>query len=287
MSSVGVLAAPLATDGVRSRLEPVDDETLDARRAAVRRARGEGRARSCSHSGVTDITHERSIDMRYVGQGFEVTRPGHARRGPQGRVRGRVHPLARPQGPGRADRGDQLARRSTRGPDPDLRLVAAPAGDGDALKGSARCLLRATAYVETADLRPLHDVRRRARSTARRSSRSASPRPSSAPGATAARRRGRQPDHGDRPDGPPVTVGIAAGRLNSILDEQQATLVRTAFSTIVRESEDLACGVFDRARPDDRPVADAARPATSTRWRPASSTSSTRSRPRRSTRATC
>ncbi|MBE2317634.1 hydantoinase B/oxoprolinase family protein [Solirubrobacter sp. CPCC 204708] len=45
----------------------------------------------------------------------------------------------------------------------------------------------------------------------------------------------------------PVTVGIAAGRLTSILDEQQATLVRTAFSTIVRESEDLACGVFDRA----------------------------------------
>lgn len=45
----------------------------------------------------------------------------------------------------------------------------------------------------------------------------------------------------------PVTVGIAAGRLASILDEQQATLVRTAFSTIVRESEDLACGVFDRS----------------------------------------
>jgi N-methylhydantoinase B len=45
----------------------------------------------------------------------------------------------------------------------------------------------------------------------------------------------------------PVLVGIAAGRLHSILDEQQATLVRTAFSTIVRESEDLACGVFDRA----------------------------------------
>jgi N-methylhydantoinase B len=42
-----------------------------------------------------------------------------------------------------------------------------------------------------------------------------------------------------------VTVGIAAGRLASILDEQQATLVRTAFSTIVRESEDLACGVKD------------------------------------------
>jgi N-methylhydantoinase B len=44
-----------------------------------------------------------------------------------------------------------------------------------------------------------------------------------------------------------VTVGIAASRLLSILDEQQATLTRTAFSTIVRESEDLACGVFDTA----------------------------------------
>jgi N-methylhydantoinase B len=44
----------------------------------------------------------------------------------------------------------------------------------------------------------------------------------------------------------PVTVGIATSRLAAILDEQQATLVRTAFSTIVRESEDLACGVFDR-----------------------------------------
>jgi N-methylhydantoinase B len=43
----------------------------------------------------------------------------------------------------------------------------------------------------------------------------------------------------------PFAVGLAANRLGSILEEQQATLVRTAFSTIVRESEDLACGVFD------------------------------------------
>jgi N-methylhydantoinase B len=45
----------------------------------------------------------------------------------------------------------------------------------------------------------------------------------------------------------PFTVGLAANRLVSILEEQQATLIRTAFSTIVRESEDLACGVFDSA----------------------------------------
>lgn len=45
----------------------------------------------------------------------------------------------------------------------------------------------------------------------------------------------------------PFAVGIAANRLTAILEEQQATLIRTAFSTIVRESEDLSCGVFDTA----------------------------------------
>lgn len=48
-----------------------------------------------------------------------------------------------------------------------------------------------------------------------------------------------------RPQLDPFTIGLAANRLGSILEEQQATLIRTAFSTIVRESEDLACGVFD------------------------------------------
>ncbi|MDQ3810731.1 MAG: hydantoinase B/oxoprolinase family protein [Chloroflexota bacterium] len=34
-------------------------------------------------------------------------------------------------------------------------------------------------------------------------------------------------------------------RLLSVTNEQQAALMRTAFSTVVRESQDLACGVFD------------------------------------------
>jgi N-methylhydantoinase B len=42
-----------------------------------------------------------------------------------------------------------------------------------------------------------------------------------------------------------VTVEVVANRLLSIVNEQQAALIRTAFSTIVRESEDLACGAFD------------------------------------------
>jgi N-methylhydantoinase B len=45
----------------------------------------------------------------------------------------------------------------------------------------------------------------------------------------------------------PVTVELVWSRLLSVTNEQQAALVRTGFSTVLRESEDLACGVFDRA----------------------------------------
>src|SRR2546423_15317186 len=43
----------------------------------------------------------------------------------------------------------------------------------------------------------------------------------------------------------PITLEVLWNRLLSVVNEQQVTLMRTAFSTIVRESEDLACGVFD------------------------------------------
>ena len=43
----------------------------------------------------------------------------------------------------------------------------------------------------------------------------------------------------------PVTLEVVWNRLLSVANEQQDTLMRTAFSTIVRESQDLACGVFD------------------------------------------
>jgi N-methylhydantoinase B len=43
----------------------------------------------------------------------------------------------------------------------------------------------------------------------------------------------------------PIVVGLVANRLHSLLDEQQAALVNTAFSPVVRESLDLACAVFD------------------------------------------
>jgi len=43
----------------------------------------------------------------------------------------------------------------------------------------------------------------------------------------------------------PVVLEILWSRLLSVCNEQQLTLMRTAFSTVVRESQDLACGVFD------------------------------------------
>lgn len=42
-----------------------------------------------------------------------------------------------------------------------------------------------------------------------------------------------------------VEVPVLWSRLLSICDEQQAALIRSAFSTVLRESKDLACGVFD------------------------------------------
>ena len=43
----------------------------------------------------------------------------------------------------------------------------------------------------------------------------------------------------------PILLEVLWSRLLSVVDEQQVALQRTAFSTIVRETQDLACGVFD------------------------------------------
>ena len=43
----------------------------------------------------------------------------------------------------------------------------------------------------------------------------------------------------------PVLLEILWNRLLSVCNEQQLALISTAFSTVVRESQDLACGVFD------------------------------------------
>ena len=43
----------------------------------------------------------------------------------------------------------------------------------------------------------------------------------------------------------PILLEVLWNRLLSVANEQQVALMRTAFSSIVRESQDLACGIFD------------------------------------------
>jgi N-methylhydantoinase B len=43
----------------------------------------------------------------------------------------------------------------------------------------------------------------------------------------------------------PIQLEILWNRLLAVVNEQQVALMRTAFSTVVRETQDLACGVFD------------------------------------------
>lgn len=49
------------------------------------------------------------------------------------------------------------------------------------------------------------------------------------------------------PEIDPVLLEVIWNRLLAVVTEQQDALMRTAFSTIVRESQDLACGLFDPA----------------------------------------
>lgn len=43
----------------------------------------------------------------------------------------------------------------------------------------------------------------------------------------------------------PILLEVLWNRLLAVVNEQQVVLQRTAFSTVVRETQDLACGVFD------------------------------------------
>src|SRR4029078_7513010 len=43
----------------------------------------------------------------------------------------------------------------------------------------------------------------------------------------------------------PITLEVIWNRFMSVANEQQDALIRTPLSTIVRERQDLACGLFD------------------------------------------
>ena len=48
-----------------------------------------------------------------------------------------------------------------------------------------------------------------------------------------------------RPTIDPITLEVLWNRLIAVVNEQAAALMRTSFTTVVRESGDLSAGVFD------------------------------------------
>lgn len=75
MSAIGFLTAPLAFDFVRSRpfrMEEIDWSTVNA---LIEEMESEGRDRLTEAVGETAITFERTADMRYRKQGFDVSIP--------------------------------------------------------------------------------------------------------------------------------------------------------------------------------------------------------------------
>ena len=136
MSAVGVLAAPPAADFMRSRREAVDDGTAARVEPLLRELERAG-AELLARSGVREVVYERSVDMRYVGQGFEVTVPLPAEaldadgfRSAFEAVYVRKHGRVGPDVPLEAISWRVL----THGPVPPLRLGSAGSG-ADALKG--------------------------------------------------------------------------------------------------------------------------------------------------------
>ena len=75
-STFGLLAAPLAFDFVRSAYNRFDDLQWTAANALLDEMAAEGRAvLESSGLSAADISYERTADMRYVGQGHEVSVP--------------------------------------------------------------------------------------------------------------------------------------------------------------------------------------------------------------------
>ena len=141
MSAIGFLTAPLAFDFVRSRPFRMEEIDWEISNALIDEMEAEGRARLTEGVGETEITFERTADMRYRKQGFEVSIPlPDGPLGPHSEavitaafedVYRQLYGHVIPDTP-----LDILSWRVVaRGPRPDLQLPTASASDGEALKG--------------------------------------------------------------------------------------------------------------------------------------------------------
>ena len=117
MSAIGFLSAPLAFDFVRSAPGRLDDLDWERINSLLDEMQAEGQALLvASGVPVAQITHRRVAEMRYAGQGHEISVPlmdgglaqMHVHRAARG-VRNRVSTAVRPARPTSAAGGDHLA----------------------------------------------------------------------------------------------------------------------------------------------------------------------------------
>jgi N-methylhydantoinase A len=155
MSAVGMLTAPLAFEFAHSHPDRVDEGLLERARPLLLGMESEGTALLLS-SGIDEreISHHRSADMRFVGQGFEVRVPvpddGASLTDAFHRVYRRTYGRVGPQVP-----LEVLSWRvSSRGPRPELRLAKAararPSADPPPQKGTRPVWISGDGYQPVA-----------------------------------------------------------------------------------------------------------------------------------------
>lgn len=263
MSAVGFLTAPLSFDFVRSAHMIVDDlvDKISAKNVEALFADMETEAQMLlerSGVGAADVHHRRFAEMRYSGQGFEVRVPVPSsvagadwRTALSDAFSAQYARLYERQGP--TVPLEVLSWRVvSTGPTPTAELRARVSTDAAASrKENRRAYFPAVGYVETAVYdRYAMAVNEKVSGPAIVEERECTlvvP-----PGATCSMIEdgslvmelpvaSAPAVHGLDP----FVIGVVANRLVATLQEQQSTLVNTAFSSVVRESLDLACAVFD------------------------------------------
>jgi len=157
LSALGMLSAPLSIDLVRSRHLPLDEAEPGAAAELFGELEREG-SEVLTASGLAedDISHERTVEMRFVGQGSEIEVPVPAL-GPGWRAEllanfrrqyARRFGTVAPTG---VDTEVLTWRVSSRGPRPRARLrFDATTAGGDALTGHRQAYFPATGYTRTA-----------------------------------------------------------------------------------------------------------------------------------------
>ena len=261
-AAIGLLAAEVRFDVARTYRAP-------PRRARSRPARGDVRGDDRAGADVVrdsagggGVTIVRSVDARYVGQGYELTVPvpaGELDAAALSRIRESVRRdlrrSLRLRAAERAGRGRHLEALG------DRRRAAHRAGqdrDGAGQRRAqgpaARVLPRGRRLGRLPDLRSL---RARGRHAAGRPGHRRGARVDLGAAAGRSRHGGRirQPDRRGAAcpmSVDPITLGVIWGALQSIAVEVGTTVHKTAYSEQAREGQDFSVAVFDASGPHGR-----------------------------------